>query len=64
MIRFIVIPRFVDCLANHWAFVFGILPISSSFPTQTISISGVISVTFAVGLHLRRGINGFLYSAC
>ena len=61
--RFVVIPRFVDCLDNHWAFVFGILPISSSFPTQIISISGVMSVTFAVG-QLRRVINVFLYSAC
>ena len=46
VIRFIVIPRFVDCLDSHWAFVFGILPISRSFPTQIISISGVLSVTF------------------
>ena len=53
MIRFIVIPRFVDCLDSHWAFVLGILPISSSFPTQIISISAVMSITFG-GDQLRR----------
>ena len=61
--RFVVIPRVVDCLDNHWAFVFGILPINSSFHTQTISISAVIRVTLRL-VHLRRVINVFLYSAC
>jgi hypothetical protein len=44
--RLTVIPWVVACLAIHWAFVFNVLPMSSSLPTQIISMVKVMVLTF------------------
>jgi len=38
VIRLTIIPSEVARLASQWAFVFNVLPINSSLPTQIISI--------------------------
>jgi hypothetical protein len=47
-------------LLSHWAFVFSVLPISSSLPMQIISMFLVMVVTFCC----RVGCFGFFYSVC
>jgi len=44
--RLTFMPVVVACCAIHCAFVLSVLPISSSFPTQIISMSMVMTVTF------------------
>ena len=46
VMRLTVIPSVVACLAIHCAFVFNVLPISSSLPMQIISMFVVIVLTF------------------
>jgi hypothetical protein len=36
----------VACLLSHWAFVFSVLPMSSSLPMQIISMFVVMVFTF------------------
>ncbi len=47
VMRLTVIPLAVACWATHWAFVFNVLPISSSLPTQIISMVVVMVFTFS-----------------